>query len=424
MTGGGAAERPRRERARGPRLTPCRPTRAGSARASAERSSSGTRSRSRRRASSRRSSRRVLAFLIGGLVVLVTTGKNPLATYQAIFEGAGLNWFFPWVTGDDRIIAALNLQQTLLVTTPLDPHRARRRVRLPLRPVQHRRPGPVPRRRRSSRSGSARRSTGMNPFLHVVARDRRRDARGRAVGGHRRLPQGDRRRARGDHDDHAQLDRDLGRARSCSASAGRSRTTTQASVPISNDVVEGAKLPVLWGDPILQGLHDRVLRRARRARRLLGRSSTARRSATRCARSASTPRRPATAASASRATTSSRWRSPARSPASPARSTSSAGSSGSRRATSRRRTIGFVGIAVALLGRNTAVGVGLAALLFGALVNGHVDAQPRPRGLPARARRQPDADDPGPRRALRRRRRDHPLTLLRRRRRGAEAAAA
>ena len=33
-------------------------------------------------------------------------------------------------------------------------------------------------------------------------------------------------------------------------------------------------------------------------------------------------------------------------------------------------TIGFLGIAVALLGRNTAVGVGLAALLFGALVYG------------------------------------------------------
>ncbi len=33
-------------------------------------------------------------------------------------------------------------------------------------------------------------------------------------------------------------------------------------------------------------------------------------------------------------------------------------------------TIGFIGIAVALLGRNTAIGVGLSALLFGALVNG------------------------------------------------------
>jgi general nucleoside transport system permease protein len=33
-------------------------------------------------------------------------------------------------------------------------------------------------------------------------------------------------------------------------------------------------------------------------------------------------------------------------------------------------TVGFIGIAVALLGRNTALGVGLAALVFGALVNG------------------------------------------------------
>jgi simple sugar transport system permease protein len=33
-------------------------------------------------------------------------------------------------------------------------------------------------------------------------------------------------------------------------------------------------------------------------------------------------------------------------------------------------SIGFLGIAVALLGRNTAVGVGLAALLFGALLFG------------------------------------------------------
>ena len=33
-------------------------------------------------------------------------------------------------------------------------------------------------------------------------------------------------------------------------------------------------------------------------------------------------------------------------------------------------TIGFLGIAVALLGRNTAIGTGLAALLFGALLTG------------------------------------------------------
>jgi simple sugar transport system permease protein len=60
----------------------------------------------------------VLAFLAGGLVILVT-GHNPLSTYQAIFEGTGLNWLLPWTSSADRPAAALNLQQTLLITTPL-----------------------------------------------------------------------------------------------------------------------------------------------------------------------------------------------------------------------------------------------------------------------------------------------------------------
>ncbi len=61
----------------------------------------------------------LLAFAVGGLVVLVTTGKNPLATYRAIFEGAGFNWFLPWVSGAERQAAAFNMQQTLIVTTTL-----------------------------------------------------------------------------------------------------------------------------------------------------------------------------------------------------------------------------------------------------------------------------------------------------------------
>jgi general nucleoside transport system permease protein len=61
----------------------------------------------------------LLAFFIGGLVVLVTTGKNPLDTYKAIFNGTGLNWFFPWVTGTERDLAAEDLQQTLILTTTL-----------------------------------------------------------------------------------------------------------------------------------------------------------------------------------------------------------------------------------------------------------------------------------------------------------------
>ena len=60
----------------------------------------------------------LLAFLIGGLVILVT-GHNPLSTYKAIFNGTGLSWLFPWTSSADRTTAALNLQQTLIVTTPL-----------------------------------------------------------------------------------------------------------------------------------------------------------------------------------------------------------------------------------------------------------------------------------------------------------------
>ncbi|MEX2464628.1 MAG: hypothetical protein WD428_02010, partial [Gaiellaceae bacterium] len=59
-----------------------------------------------------------LAFLIGGLVVAVT-GHNPLTAYKAIFEGTGLNWFFPWVAGETREDAANDLQQTLILMTPL-----------------------------------------------------------------------------------------------------------------------------------------------------------------------------------------------------------------------------------------------------------------------------------------------------------------
>jgi general nucleoside transport system permease protein len=60
----------------------------------------------------------VVAFLIGGLVVLIT-GHNPLSAYKAIFEGTGLNYVFPWLSDEERRAAARDLQQTLLVATPL-----------------------------------------------------------------------------------------------------------------------------------------------------------------------------------------------------------------------------------------------------------------------------------------------------------------
>ena len=51
--------------------------------------------------------------------MVALTGANPFTTYKAIFEGSGLNWLFPWISAEDRTLAALNLQQTLIITTPL-----------------------------------------------------------------------------------------------------------------------------------------------------------------------------------------------------------------------------------------------------------------------------------------------------------------
>ncbi len=77
----------------------------------------------------------VFAFFMGGLVVLAT-GHNPWKVYTGIFTGSGLNWFFhvgnysitlpfsdtkvwfPWNTSIQSN-AAYNLQQTLILTTTL-----------------------------------------------------------------------------------------------------------------------------------------------------------------------------------------------------------------------------------------------------------------------------------------------------------------
>jgi simple sugar transport system permease protein len=77
----------------------------------------------------------VFAFLMGGLVV-AATGHNPLDVYRAIFNGAGLNWFFQvgnhhidipftnhhvwfWWDTDTNKTAAFNFTQTLITTAPL-----------------------------------------------------------------------------------------------------------------------------------------------------------------------------------------------------------------------------------------------------------------------------------------------------------------
>ena len=66
--------------------------------------------------------------------------------------------------------------------------------------------------------------------------------------------------------------------------------------------------------------------------------------------------------------------------------------------------IGFIGIAVALLGRGRAVGILLAALLFGGLEVGTSTRALDPSVFPPELAEQPGHDHPGADRALRRRR--------------------
>jgi simple sugar transport system permease protein len=60
----------------------------------------------------------VIAFLIGGLLVLAT-GHNPFQAYWDIVKGAGLNWLAHPTNTDVANTAAYNFSQTLLQTTTL-----------------------------------------------------------------------------------------------------------------------------------------------------------------------------------------------------------------------------------------------------------------------------------------------------------------
>jgi general nucleoside transport system permease protein len=60
----------------------------------------------------------ILAFLIGGLLVLAT-GHNPLQAYWDIIKGAGLDWLAHPTNTDVANTAAYNFSQTLLQTSSL-----------------------------------------------------------------------------------------------------------------------------------------------------------------------------------------------------------------------------------------------------------------------------------------------------------------
>jgi general nucleoside transport system permease protein len=193
----------------------------------------------------------LLAFLLGGLVVLIT-GNDPIATYDAIFEGTGLQWLFPWPI-ENRALAAVNLQQTLIVTTPLI--LTGLAVAFAFRAGLFNIGGQGQFIMGSIAAvwvGSS--FAGMPGFLHIVLALAAACLAGAVWAG---IAGG--------------LKATVGANEVISTimlnytaifiglwlfgAGGPLQNDQDKSLPVSNDVVEAAHLPVFWGDPVLQGLH-------------------------------------------------------------------------------------------------------------------------------------------------------------------------
>ncbi|MEA2177948.1 MAG: ral nucleoside transport system permease protein [Solirubrobacteraceae bacterium] len=308
----------------------------------------------------------IAAFFAGGLVVLVT-GRDPISTYNAIWQGTGLDWIFPWVTGDDRTIAALNLQQTLLATGPLI--LAGLAVALAFRAGLFNIGGQGQYIAGSVAAvwvGSS--FADMPTVLHIVLAILAALAGGAIWGG----IAGVLRATTGANEVITTIMLNwiaLWVGVYLFGQGGPLQNSRQPEVPVSDDVVPGARLHVFWGDPELQGLHIGLfialvaaiifgifIRRSTRGyeARAVGLSPEA-------ARYGGIRVGPTYV-----------WVM--------ALCGLFAGLAGAidvlgwqfRIATNDIQVgqIGFLGIAVALLGRNTALGTCIAALLFGALVQG------------------------------------------------------
>jgi general nucleoside transport system permease protein len=308
----------------------------------------------------------LLAFVIGGVAVLLV-GKNPISTYEAIWEGTGLQWLFPWTTGEDRELAAINLQQTLIITTPL--------ILTGLAVAFAFRAGLF------NIGGQGQyivgsiaavwvgsEFAGMPGFLHIVLAILAACLAGAfwaGIAGALKATVGANEVVSTIMLNYTAIYLGL----YLFGLGGPLQNDREATLPVSNDVVESARLHVFWGDPILQGLHIGLfiaLVAVALFWFLLNRS-----------------------------TTGYEVRAVGLNPEAARYSGMSvsknyvlvmavcglfAGMAGSldvlgwqfRIATNdiEVNQLGFIGIAVALLGRNTASGVVASALLFGALLSG------------------------------------------------------
>jgi simple sugar transport system permease protein len=194
----------------------------------------------------------IFAFLMA-MIVIAATGHNPFTAFKGIFNGTGLNWFFPWVLGQDRANAAFNLQQTLIVTASLI--LAGLGVSFAFKcglfnigaNGQYIAGSLVAVWVGSSWADMA---GGLHIFLAIVL--------AALVGAAWAGIAGFLKATVGAHEVITTMMLNFVASYVAQALVGRGgqlQNTVDQSNPVSSDIVQSAHLPVFWGDPVLQGLH-------------------------------------------------------------------------------------------------------------------------------------------------------------------------
>jgi len=314
----------------------------------------------------------VFAFGMG-MIVIAATGHNPLKAFRGIFNGTGLNWFFPWVLGQERADAAFNLQQTLILTATL--------ILTGLAVSFAFKCGLF------NIGGQGQYIVGAlisgwvgSSFVHMASAPHiilavvlagLAGAAWAAIAGFLKATVGA-------HEVITTIMLNWIAIYVSQALVGRGgqlQNHVDRSVPVSSDIAQGAHLPVFWGDPVLQGLHVGFFIALAMPvvfwlilyRTTLGYEVRATGFNPEAARYGGVNvKRSYVMAMAISGTF--------------------AGLAGAMDILGWQfrlgvldiqvSSIGFIGIAVALLGRNSAIGVPLGALLFGALVQGTSSRNP------------------------------------------------
>jgi ABC-type uncharacterized transport system permease subunit len=208
----------------------------------------------------------VFAFAMA-MIVIAVSGHNPFKALKGIFDGTGLNWFFPWVLGSARGEAAFNLQQTLIVTASLilagfavsfafkcGLFNIGGQGQYIVGALVSAWFGSSFLHTVTDADGATHQVSVMNPALHIALTV----VIAGLAGGLWAAIAGFLKATVGAHEVITTIMLNwiaIYVAQALVGRGGQLQNTVDLSNPVSSDVGENVHLPVFWGDPILQGLH-------------------------------------------------------------------------------------------------------------------------------------------------------------------------